>query len=328
MTRAFLSLVLGLWLGLASFLCLAQVTASQTGAYPTRSVKVIVPFSAGSGADHASRFFGDLLAKQLGQSFLIENKTGAGGMLAMNTVKAAPADGYTILMGSNSLMAVNPIMLKELSYDAVKDFKPIGGLTRGLNVIVVAKDSKYHSFTELMAAAKASAVPLNGGTYALGYQLALAWLANVAGVKFENIAYKGAGEIMVSLLGNQLDFGVISFNGAVPLLKSGKFKALALSSDKRHPDFPDVPTIAESGFPEFTNYTWTSFYVRSNTPDHISNKLEDALQTVIATPIAKEYADQVLVELLPFKAESMRRYQLEEIARFSKIAKEAGLEPK
>jgi tripartite-type tricarboxylate transporter receptor subunit TctC len=323
MTRYFSSLLLGLCLS-----AVACTSSAQPSDYPTRSVKVIVPFSTGSGADHASRFFGDLLAKHLKQSFLVENKTGAAGMLAMNTVKAAPADGYTILMGSNSLMAVNPIMLKELSYDAVKDFKPIGGLTRGLNVIVVAKDSKYQTFTELMTAAKTSAVPLNGGTYALGYQLALAWLANVSGVKFENIAYKGAGEIMVSLLGNQLDFGIVSFNGAVPLLKSGKFRALALSSDKRHPDFPDVPTIAESGFPEFTNYTWTSFYVRSDTPDPITHRLEDALQAVIATPIAKEYADQVLVELLPFKAEQMRRYQLEEIARFSKIAKEAGLEPK
>jgi len=316
------------WLSCVGIFFIPSLSQAQKSDYPTRSVKVIVPFSAGSGADHASRFFGDLLAKQLGQSFLVENRTGAAGMLAMNTVKAAPADGYTILMGSNSLMAVNPIMLKELTYDAVKDFKPIGGLTRGVNAIVVGKDSKYQSFTELLTAAKTSAVPLNGGTYALGYELALAWLANVAGVKFENILYKGLGEIMVSLLGNQLDFGIVSFNGAAPLLKAGKYRALALSSDQRHPDFPDVPTIAESGFPEFTNYTWTSFYVRSDTPDAITNRLEEALQTVIATPIAKEYADQVLVELMPLKADKMRQYQLEEIARFAKIAKEAGLKPK
>jgi tripartite-type tricarboxylate transporter receptor subunit TctC len=316
------------WLSCVGILFIPSLSQAQKTDYPTRSVKVIVPFSAGSGADHASRFFGDLLAKQLGQSFLVENRTGAAGMLAMNTVKAAPADGYTILMGSNSLMAVNPIMLKELTYDAVKDFKPIGGLTRGVNAIVVGKDSKYQSFTELLTAAKTSAVPLNGGTYALGYELALAWLANVAGVKFENILYKGLGEIMVGLLGNQLDFGIVSFNGAAPLLKAGKYRALALSSDQRHPDFPDVPTIAESGFPEFTNYTWTSFYVRSDTPDQITNKLEETLQTVLATPLAKEYADQVLVELMPLKADKMRQYQLEEIARFAKIAKEAGLKPK
>lgn len=316
------------WLSCVGIFFIPSLSQAQKTDYPTRSVKVIVPFSAGSGADHASRFFGDLLAKQLGQSFLVENRTGAAGMLAMNTVKAAPADGYTILMGSNSLMAVNPIMLKELTYDAVKDFKPIGGLTRGVNAIVVGKDSKYQSFTELLTAAKTSAVPLNGGTYALGYELALAWLANVAGVKFENILYKGLGEIMVSLLGNQLDFGIVSFNGAAPLLKAGKYRALALSSDQRHPDFPDVPTIAESGFPEFTNYTWTSFYVRSDTPDQITNKLEETLQTVLATPLAKEYADQVLVELMPLKSDKMRQYQIEEIARFAKIAKEAGLKPK
>ena len=317
-----------LWLSCLGLCLIPSLSYAQKTDYPARPVKVIVPFSAGSGADHASRFFGDLLAKQLGQNFLVENRTGAAGMLAMNTVKAAPADGYTILMGSNSLMAVNPIMLKELTYDAIKDFKPIGGLTRGVNAIVVGKDSKYKSFTELLTAAKTSAVPLNGGTYALGYELALAWLANVAGVKFENILYKGLGEIMVSLLGDQLDFGIVSFNGAAPLLKAGKYRALALSSDRRHPDFPEVPTIAESGFPEFTNYTWTSFYVRSDTPDQITNKLEETLQTVLATPLAKEYADQVLVELMPLKADKMRQYQLEELARFAKIAKEAGLKPK
>jgi tripartite-type tricarboxylate transporter receptor subunit TctC len=133
---------------------------------------------------------------------------------------------------------------------------------------------------------------------------------------------------MVSLQGDQLDFGIVSFNGAAPLLKAGKYRALALSSDQRHLDFPEVPTIVESGFPEFTNYTWTSFYVRSDTPESITNKLEEVLQTILATPVAKEYADQMLVELMPFKAEQMRRYQLEEIARFAKIAKEAGLKPK
>ena len=315
-------------LGALVLFCMASVCLGQPADFPSRALKIIVPFSAGSGADHASRFFGDLLSKALGQMVLVENKTGAAGVLAMNTVKAAPADGYTILMGSNSLMAVNPIMVKELSYDAVKDFKPIGGLTRGVNVLVVAKDSKYRSFIELLAAAKDSKVPLNGGTYALGYQLSLAWLANVAGVKFENIAYKGAGEIMVSLLGDQLDFGIISFNGAVPLLKSGKFRALALSSEGRHPEFPEVPTVAESGFPEFTNYTWTSFYVRSDTPESITDKLAQTLQEITAAPLAKEYATQMLVELLPLGPAQMRQYQLDEITRFGKIAKEAGLEPK
>jgi tripartite-type tricarboxylate transporter receptor subunit TctC len=303
-------------------------TSALAQPYPNKPVKMVIGLVPGGGPDFVARALSTKLSESLGQSFIVENKAAAGGTLSNAFVAKAPADGYTILMGSNSLMAVNPIMLKELTYDAVKDFKPIGGLTRGVNAIVVGKDSKYKSFTELLTTAKTSAVPLNGGTYALGYELALAWLANVAGVKFENILYKGLGEIMVSLQGDQLDFGIVSFNGAAPLLKAGKYRALALSSDQRHPDFPDVPTIAESGFPEFTNYTWTSFYVRSDTPEQITNKLEETLQTVLATPLAKEYADQVLVELMPLKADKMRQYQLEEIARFAKIAKEAGLKPK
>lgn len=307
-------------------ICLVQpLQASDTGTFPQRTIKIIVPFSAGSGADHASRFFGDQLSKVLGQPLLIENKVGAGGILAVTAVKNAAADGYTLLMASNSLMAVNPILISNLSYDPIKDLRAVGGLTKGVNVIVVDANSKFKTLADLISSAKKELTPLNAGTYAGGYQLALAWLGSVAGVKFENISYKGAGEIFVSLLGNQLDFAILSFNGAVPLLKSGKFRALAISADQRNADFPEIPTVAESGYPEFKNYTWTSFYVRSDTPDDIVRVLSDALQKVLASSAARAYANETMVDLMPFDPRGMMDFQLEEITRFKRVAVEAGI---
>jgi len=315
------------WLLLFCSWLVGQAAFAQAVSFPQRAIKIIVPFATGSGADHASRFFGEQLAKTLGQTVVIENKAGASGILAVTAVKNAPADGYTLLMGSNSLMAVNPILVKNLSYDPVVDLKPVGGLTKGLNVIVVAADSKFKTLTELIQYAKGQRQPLNAGTYAGGYQLALAWLGSVAGVKFENISYKGAGEIFVSLLGNQLDFAVVSFNGAVPLLQSGKFRALALSSDMRHPDYPSIPTVAESGYPEFKNYTWTSFYVRADTPAAVVDVLSSALQKVLNSSAEKAYAIETMVELMPLTPEPMRQFQVQEIERFKKVAHEAGIQP-
>jgi tripartite-type tricarboxylate transporter receptor subunit TctC len=312
---------------LITILSLSDVKAASPDNFPNRPLKILVPFSSGSGADHASRFFGDQLAKVLQQPILIENKPGAGGILAVTALKNAPPDGYTLLMASNSLMAVNPILVSDLSYDPEKDLRPIGGLTKGVNVIVVAAQSPFKSLGDLIAYAKSQTFSMNAGTYAGGYQLALAWLGSVAGVKFENISYKGAGEIFVALLGNQLDFAIVSFNGAIPLLKSGKFRALAISGDERNQDFPDIPTVAESGYPEFKNYTWTSFYVRGDTSNEVVQVLADGLKKVMAGSAAQAYVNETMVELMPFDPQAMRTYQLDEIARFKGIAKEAKIVP-
>ena len=298
---------------------------AQGGAFPNRPIRIVVPFTPGSGSDNSARYFGDQLAAQLGQAVVVENKPGANGVIALQQVKNAPADGYMVLLASNSPMAVNPLTIKDLGYDSVKDYKPISGLTRGMNVVVVSNDSRFTTIESLLTAAKAR--PLTVGTYSAGYQLAAAWLAHVAGGEFTNVPYKGQAQIMTDVIGNQLDFAMVDLGGAMPLLKGGKLRALAVSGESRNPDLPQVPTIREKGFNEYVQYSWVSFYVRSQTPDDVTAKLADALQKTLATEEARAFVRKSGGELMPYPPEKMQRFHLEEIARFRKIAAIANIKP-
>lgn len=308
-------------------MAIAPLALSEANDFPNRHVKIIVPLTPGSGADTASRFFGAQLTAVLGQPFVIENRPGASGTLAINTVKAAPPDGYTILMASNSLMSVNPVVMKDVAYDPVKDLKPIAGITRGVSVILVANNSPIKTLADLVKAAKNDKQLLNAGTYAAGYHLALEWFASLAGVKFANVPYNGAAQVVTDVMGNQLDFAIVSFNGAAPLIKAGKLRALAVTAEKRLPEFPNLPTVMESGYPEYKHYTWTSFFVRSETPDNVTARLADAMQKVLGTKASQDYAVKTLVELMPLPPAAMRKFQIEELELYRRVANEAGIKP-
>jgi tripartite-type tricarboxylate transporter receptor subunit TctC len=316
-----------MWLVFLSLIAIAPSAMGQAKDFPNKAVKVIVPFTAGSGSDTSARFFGEKLAAILGQPFVVENKPGASGVIAVMAVKAAPADGYMILLASNSLMSVNPLTIKNLPYDPINDLKPISGLARSMSAVIVAADSKLTTLSDLVVAAKENKTLLNAGTYSAGYNLALEWLANLAGVKFSNIPYKGGAPIFADLMGKQLDFAIVDLGGVAPLLKSGRLRALAVSGEKRHVDFPNVPTVRESDFPEYVNYVWASFYVRSETPDEVTAKLVDALQKVLATNEARDFMIKTSGELMSYAPVAMRKFQRDELDRFRRIAEVAGIKP-
>jgi tripartite-type tricarboxylate transporter receptor subunit TctC len=315
-----------MWLLFFGMLAVAPFALGQAKDYPNRNVKIYVPFTPGSGSDTAARFFGEQLTQALRQPFIVENRPGGSGALSVTAVKHAAPDGYSILLASNSPLSVNPIVMKDLTYDPIKDIKPLSGLTRGMSGFIVPVNSKFKTLADLIAAAKSSKEPMSAGTYSEGYRLALEWFASVAGVKFTNIPYKGGSQMFTDIMGNQLEWGIADLGGVAPLLVSGKIRVLAVSGEKRHANFPDVPTIVESGYPEYINYTWTSFYVRSDTPDDITNKLADALQKILTMPAAAEFAKKSWAELMPLPPAAMRKFQSDELDRFRRIA-EAGSKP-
>ncbi|MCC6992561.1 MAG: tripartite tricarboxylate transporter substrate binding protein [Acidobacteria bacterium] len=295
--------------------------------FPSRALKIVVPTSPGSGSDVTARFFGEQLSAALGQPVTIENKAGANGVIAAMAVKQAPADGYTLFLGTNTHMAVNPLTVKDLSYDAVRDFKFVSGLARGMMIFVAPPNSKLRNATDLVAAAKASAKKLSVGSYTSGFHLSAEWFASVSGTQHVYVPYKGAPEVFTALMGDQLDWAVSDLIAAVPQVKSGKLKALAVSGDRRHPDSPDVPTLKESGYPDYVNYTWTSLVIRSETPEPVSARLVDAIRKIMATPAAREFIARIGSEPLALGPAEMRRFQLAETERFRRIAKGAGIEP-
>jgi tripartite-type tricarboxylate transporter receptor subunit TctC len=306
---------------------LASVAQAQEAPFPNRPLRIVVPTSPGSGSDTTARFFGDQLAVVLGQPVIIDNKPGANGVIAAVAVKSAPADGYTLFLGTNTHMAVNPIVVKNLPYDPVKDFKFVSGLARGMMMFVASPGSKLDSAQALVAAAKSNPNRLTVGSYTSGFHLAAEWFASVSGTKHVYVPYKGAPEVFTALMGDQLDWGVTDLIAAVPQVKAGKLRAIAVSGETRHPDSPDVPTLKESGFPEYINYTWTSLLVRSETPDAVTTKLVETVQKILATPAAREFVAKIGSEAMTQSPAEMRKFQLSETERFRRIADGAGIKP-
>ncbi len=312
---------------LAAFAMATSLAHGQVADFPTKPLKIVVPTSPGSGSDTTARFFAEALTASLGQPVVIDNKPGANGVIAAMAVKQAPADGYTIFLGTNTHMAVNPSVVKDLPYDAVKDFKPLTGLARGMMLFVAPVNSKIGTISDLVAAAKTSKQQLNVGTYTAGFHLSAEWFSSTSGTKSVNVPYKGAPEVFTALMGDQLDWAVSDLIAAMPQVKAGKLKALAVSGDKRHSDYPDIPTIKESGYPDYVNYTWTSMYIRADTPAGVTTKLVDAIQKILATAPAKDFIAKIGSEpMLPGPTE-MRKFQLSETERFRQVANSAGIKP-
>lgn len=311
----------------AALALLATVAPAQDAPYPNRPLKIVVPTSPGSGSDTTARFFGEQLAAALGQAVTIDNKAGANGVIAAMAVKTAPADGYTLFLGTNTHMAVNPVVVKDLPYDAVKDFKFVSGLARGAMMFVAPPSSKFKNAADLVAAAKDAPSKLSVGSYTAGFQLSAEWFASVSGTKHVYVPYRGAPEVFTALMGDQLDWAVTDLIAALPQVKAGKLKALAVSGDKRYPDVPEVATLKESGWPEYVNYTWTSMVIRAETPEAVTNKLVEALNKILASQAAKDFTAKIGSEQLPLGPAEMRRFQQSETERFRRIADGAGIKP-
>lgn len=304
---------------------LSQVQA-QTVQFPTKSIRILVPFTAGSGADVYARYFGKKLSEILKQPVIVENKPGAGGSLAVQALKADPADGYTLFMGSNSPMAVNVVAIKNMSYDPVKDLRPIAGTTRSMAVFMTSPQSPLKTVKDLEERGRKQP-PLNAGFYSPGYELAAAQFTSKAGTPFQTVNYKGLSQTMTDVIGGQVDLAVVDSTGSVASAVSGKSHAIAVTGDQRHPELPNVPTLKESGYPDAVHYSWTSFWVAASTPDSIVKILSDAMQKALAEPDSKAFVEKTGGELMPLNPEQMRKFQLEEIERFSKAAKDSGFKP-
>jgi tripartite-type tricarboxylate transporter receptor subunit TctC len=317
-----------LWLAIIGSVLVCANASAQSHAFPERPIKIIVHLTSGSGSDTAARFFGEKLAAVLGQPVIVENRPSANGVIAVMALKSAPADGYTILLTSISTLSINPVVVKDLPYDPIKDLKPISGLIRTTSVFLAPPDSKANTLAELIALAKTESKPPSYGSYAVGYRLAVEWLAGLTGVKFNNIPYKGAAQMVTDVMGGRLDFAISDLGGVDALIKAGKMKALAVTSEKRQARFPEVQTVIELGYAEYVNYPWIGLHVRAETPDDVTLKLADAMQKVLSTPEAREFAGKTTgTELMPFTPAAMQKYHRDEFERFRRIAENAGIKP-
>jgi tripartite-type tricarboxylate transporter receptor subunit TctC len=298
--------------------------AAQT--YPSKVITIIVPFPPGGTTDVTARVVAAEMSKTLGQTIIIENKAGANGNIGSTAVARASPDGYTLLATGIGSNAVNHGLYANMAYDSRKDFAHITQMTSGPNVLVVNGDFPAKTFKEWVEVVKVAKSPFNyasAGNGASGH-MAMELLKTVADLKIDHIPYKGGAPAFQDVMGNQVPFMFINQDLPLPHVKTGKMRVLAVASPERNPSYPDVPTIAESGFPGFAAVSWNGLAAPAGTPKEIVDKLYAAAVKAINDPAIKE---KMLAQgFVPggMKPEEMQTFVGSEMDKWTKVAKDAG----
>ncbi len=272
---------------LLAVLALASGTAAFGQDWPTKPVKIVVPFAPGGTTDVVARMVGQKLGEIWGQAVVVENRAGAGGNVGAEVVAKSPADGYTLLMASGSI-TINPNIYAKMPFDTLRDLVPVTNVASGPMMVVVPDASPYRTVKDLIAAAKAQPGKLNFGSAGVGSQVHLAAenFADAAGIEVQHVPYKGEALAYNDLLGGQVQFMVGNMAAASALTGPGRLRALAVTGPKRSPQFPEIPTVAESGLPGFENNGWFGFFAPAGTPKAVVDKIHaDTVKALADTQI-------------------------------------------
>lgn len=311
----------------ASSLIAATTAAAQE--FPNKQIRIVVPFSAGGIVDSIARVVAEKLGARYGQPVIIENKTGAGGAIGTDLVAKAPADGYTLLLASPS-HAVNSSLQKNVSWDPVRDFRAIAGIGVAPNVIIVHPSVPAKTMGELVELAKKSNPPLTYASAGIGTSNHLSGelLAQEAGIKLIHVPYKGQPDAMSDLLSGRVTMMPLIPALAMPHVKEGKLRALAVTTAKRASTLPDLPTVAEAAqLPNYQVGTWFGLLAPTMTPEDVRSKLSADVAAILSMPDVKVKLMALGIELVPQSAAEFDAFVVKETARWSKVIKQAGIEP-
>ena len=295
--------------------------------YPNRPIRFIVPFAPGGPSDILSRMVGQKLSESVGETVVVDNRGAVGGILGADLGAHSPPDGYTLLMAANSLLTINPHAYKKLPYNPQRDLQPITQLTSVGNVVVVHPSVAAHSIKEFIALAKAQPGKINYATTGTGNVLGIANFKSMAGIDMVAIPYKGTGQAVIDLVGGQVQMFFMNPLVAVPNVKAGKLRALAVTSLTRNPAMPDTPTVAESGLPGFKNITWHSVLVPAKTPRPIVKRLNAELVKIVKLPDVHERLLGQGLTPVGSTPEEMSALIKEESAEYAKLVKKIGYQP-
>jgi tripartite-type tricarboxylate transporter receptor subunit TctC len=299
-------------------------------AWPVRPIRMIVPVAPGGGADITSRLVAQKLSERLGQQVVVDNRSGAGGIVGLELLARSTPDGYTISQGGVGPLAVNPSLHAKLPYDPLKDFAPILRAVSALNVLVVHPSLPVHSVKDLAAYARANPNKLNYGSSGAGRadHLAGELFSMMAGVRMQHVPYKGGGPAMTDLVGGNLQLIFATVSTAASHMKSGKIRTIANTSAARSDLFPDLPTVAESGLPGFAIDNWYSFIAPAGTPAPIIDTLNVEIARALSLPDVKDRLH--VLGIVPFttaRPAEFAQYLRDEIAKYAKLVKAVGIKP-
>ena len=313
---------------LAAMLAALSAGALAQDSYPSRPVKIIAPQAPGGGVDLVARLIADKLHVALGQPFIVENIAGAGGAIATQTAARAHPDGYTLMIGYVATHATNPAVKKNPGYDAVKDFTPIAMLGGTPNLLVVARAVPVNTLQEFVAYAKANPGKVDYGTSGVGTlnHLVMEQFKHASGVPSMAVPYRSIGQAFTDAMGGQIQVVFPGLAAAMPHVRSGAFKPLAVTGDKRQPVLPDVPTFKESGYEGFDALTWYGIVGPAKLPQAITDKLNREINRILASQEVRDaFAAQALAPM-PMTPAQFGAYIASEIAHWTAVARASKIE--
>lgn len=315
------------YLRLTLLACAGLASGAAAQEYPGRVVRVIAPFAAGGSTDVLTRIASGMLSERWGQSVVVENRVGASGRIGAEYVaKQSPPDGYTLLV-AGAPHAIGASLFRKVNYDLAKDLAAVANIATFPSVIVVHPSMPVKNVKELINLAKARPGEINFASPNLGSpnHLLMELFKTMAGIDMIHIPYKGgSGQMMGELLGGQVQLAAMGFPPAVPQIKNGRLRALAVSSSKRSAVLPDVPTVDESGLPGFEVSSWYGFFAPAATPRQIVAKINADMQVILASPEMKTKLAPLGAEPAPTTPESFAKYVRAELERWAKVVKESG----
>ena len=308
-------------------ICGGQVQAQK---YPDRPVRVVVAQSAGSSMDTIARIVTNKMSEQLGQQMVIDNRGGAGGIIGVEVVSRATADGYTLLVGAPSSMIIATFTYRQVPFNWSRDFAPISLIVNAEGVLVVHPAVAARSVKELLALAKAQPGKLNMASAGIGSSSHLAGImfTSLAGIDTVHVPYKGGGPMAAAVVAGEAQWLIAPAASVVGQIKGGRLRALGLTSKQRSPLMPDLPTIDEAGVPGYEYTSWNAFFAPRGTPPAVVNQLHAVIQKVLAdNDVKQQYANQGLYPLGSESADEFARFYRADYERVEKLVKIAGVKP-
>lgn len=309
--------------GVALVAFAGSVAAQQ---YPAKPVKIIVAFTPGSATDILARLTADALTKSLGQPFIVENRAGAGGIIGTQAAKDAAPDGYTLTACPSGPFGINPGIYAHLPYDPIKDFEPISNIGLTPQVIIVGEQFPYKTLKDLVADAKARPGDVAFGSLGVGStsHLTMEMLQSVAGIKLNHIPFKGGAEAQTAIIGGSFPVMSDTVPGVLAQVKGGKLRALGVAIPQRSAFLPDVPTIAEQGYPGFESVGWIGLCAPAKTPVPILDKLNAEVQKMLASPEVKDKFEKLAFTAAGDSRAHFAAWIKSEITKWTAIAKASG----
>lgn len=295
--------------------------------FPARPIRLVVPFATGSGTDNSVRNFTQKVAEKTGWTFVIDNKPGGNGIIGINELLRAPADGYTLMLTGGTTHGVNSALMKQLPYDPINDFVPVTAVAFAPMVLLARPSLNVQTAAELVELVRRNPGKMTAATGSSFQVLAINLLRHQAGLDFRDVAYKGSAQSMTDLLGGHVDFTMVDLGAAMPQVRAGALKPLAVTSPQRLASLPDTPTMAEAGLPDIRLTAWAALFVRQGTPEARIAKLREGLNRYFLTPEYGEYLVQNASYHEDMTPAQLIAFIRAEIERAQKTFAQAGIQP-